>query len=143
MLSTYSSPRHWEFLWQKELTRCPWLLPSAAPQTIVDLREPMFTLNPEQWKLLSPYLGQALALSETERSGWLGTLRAENPAMAEQLRALLDEQRAAEQEGFLEGVAAPRARGSHQRSRQFPACRRCADGKAIYGKRAARARSIS
>jgi serine/threonine-protein kinase len=62
----------------------------------------MSTLTPEQWKILSSYLDQALPLPEAERARWLESLRRENPAMASQIQELLDEHLAAEQEGFLE-----------------------------------------
>ncbi len=62
----------------------------------------MSTLNPEQWQLLSPYLDQALAMTDDERSAWLASLGEQNPALAAQLRALLDEHRMLAQEGFLE-----------------------------------------
>lgn len=62
----------------------------------------MSTLSPEEWQVLSPYLDQALAISEDERAAWLSSLDEQNPALAAQLRALLDEHRVLEQEGFLE-----------------------------------------
>src|SRR5260370_6508852 len=62
----------------------------------------MSTLSPEQWQLLSPYLDQALAMSDDERASWLGSLGEQDPALAAQLVALLDEHRLLAQEGFLE-----------------------------------------
>jgi hypothetical protein len=62
----------------------------------------MPTLSPEEWQVLSPYLDQALAISEDERAAWLSSLDEQNPALVAQLRALLDEHRVLEQEGFLE-----------------------------------------
>lgn len=62
----------------------------------------MSTLSPEEWQVLSPYLDQALAMSEDERAAWLRTLAEQKPAMAAQVVALLDEHRVLEQEGFLE-----------------------------------------
>jgi serine/threonine protein kinase len=62
----------------------------------------MSTLSPDQWQTLSPYLDQALTMSGEERVAWLATLREQNPALADQLRMLLDEHRALAQEGFLE-----------------------------------------
>ncbi len=65
--------------------------------------------NPEQWLLLSPYLDQALTLPEEERAGWLESLRAENRVLADQVEALLQEQKAANGEGFLlKDAVAPR-----------------------------------
>src|SRR5580693_4494911 len=62
----------------------------------------MSTLSPEEWQVLSPYLDQALAMSDDERAAWLRTLAEQKPAMAAQVVALLDEHRVLEQEGFLE-----------------------------------------
>lgn len=62
----------------------------------------MSTLTPEQWKLLGPYLDQALTLSGEERDRWLESLRADNPVVAGQVQDLLDRDRAAEDEGLLD-----------------------------------------
>jgi len=68
----------------------------------------MSTLLPEQWQLVSPYLDRALAMTNDERVAWLSSLAEENPSLAAQLRALLDEHRMLSQEGFLEkGPAMP------------------------------------
>jgi eukaryotic-like serine/threonine-protein kinase len=60
------------------------------------------TLSPEQWQVLSPYLDQALALTDEERPAWLSELGERDPALATQLRALLNEHRILDREGFLE-----------------------------------------
>ena len=62
----------------------------------------MSTLSPDQWLVLSPYLDQALAMSDDERAAWLSQLGEQDPALAAQLGALLDEHRVLAQEGFLE-----------------------------------------
>jgi eukaryotic-like serine/threonine-protein kinase len=62
----------------------------------------MSTFLPEQWQALSPYLDQALAMTNDERAAWLSSLAEENPSLVAQLRALLDEHRVLSQEGFLE-----------------------------------------
>jgi eukaryotic-like serine/threonine-protein kinase len=62
----------------------------------------MSTLSPGQWQALSPYLDQALAMSDDERATWLSSLAEQDPALAAQLTALLDEHRVLAQEGFLE-----------------------------------------
>ena len=62
----------------------------------------MSTLGPEQWQVLSPYLDQLLAMTDDERATWLASLREENPTLAEQLRALIDEHHQLVEEGFLE-----------------------------------------
>jgi serine/threonine-protein kinase len=73
----------------------------------------MSTLRPEQWQALSPYLDEALAMTEAERGPWLAALGAKDPALAAQLAALLDEHQVLAQEGFLENapVALPNSRG--------------------------------
>jgi serine/threonine-protein kinase len=67
----------------------------------------MSTLNPDQWHVISPYLDQALALSDEERAAWLSSLGERDPALVAQLRALLAEHRALAQEGFLEQGPVP------------------------------------
>ena len=62
----------------------------------------MAALSPDQWQLLSPYLDQALTLSEAERARWLEQISAENPALARQLEELLHEHREAQRKQFLE-----------------------------------------
>jgi serine/threonine protein kinase len=62
----------------------------------------MSTLSPDQWQALSPYLDQALAMTDDARAAWLSSLGEQDPALAAQLRALLDEHRVLAQEGFLE-----------------------------------------
>lgn len=67
----------------------------------------MSTLSPEQWQALSPYLDQALAMTDEERAAWLLSLSEQTPALGAQLRELLDEHRALAQEGFLEQGPVP------------------------------------
>jgi serine/threonine protein kinase len=62
----------------------------------------MSTLSPDQWQVLSPYLDQALVMTDDERVAWLSSLGEQDPALAAQLGALLDEHRVLAQEGFLE-----------------------------------------
>src|ERR1022692_4328607 len=62
----------------------------------------MSTLSPDQWQALSPYLDQALAMTDDARAAWLSSLGEQDPALAAQLGALLDEHRVLAQEGFLE-----------------------------------------
>ncbi|HVP50633.1 MAG TPA: serine/threonine-protein kinase [Terriglobales bacterium] len=62
----------------------------------------MFALSPDQWQAVSPYLDEALALTEGERASWLASLREQNPELAGHLQVLLEEHRALAQEGFLE-----------------------------------------
>jgi len=62
----------------------------------------MSTLSPDQWQALSPYLDEALAMSDDARAAWLSSLHERDPAMAAQLGEFLDEHRLLVQEGFLE-----------------------------------------
>lgn len=64
----------------------------------------MFTLSPEQWQEISPYLDHVLSLPEEEREGWLEKFRVEKTALAEVLLQLLEEHRALASEHFLEGM---------------------------------------
>src|SRR6204780_51986 len=68
----------------------------------------MSTLSPDQWQALSPYLDQALAMTDDARAAWVSSLGEQDPALAAQLGALLDEHRLLVQQGFLEtGPALP------------------------------------
>jgi serine/threonine protein kinase len=62
----------------------------------------MPTLSPDQWQALSPYLDEALAMTDEERSTWLSALRVQRPDLVEQLESLLRDHRALSEEGFLE-----------------------------------------
>jgi eukaryotic-like serine/threonine-protein kinase len=62
----------------------------------------MSSFHPDQWQVVSPYLDEALTLSEDERARWLERMRAENPSLADKLQELLSEHRLAEGNGFLE-----------------------------------------
>jgi hypothetical protein len=68
----------------------------------------MSPLCPEQWQVLSPFLDQALTMSMEECAVRLESLRTEKPEIAHELDAMLEQHRAASQEGFLdEGPALP------------------------------------
>src|SRR5260370_23884171 len=68
----------------------------------------MAGLPQERWRALSPYLDQALEISPDEHAAWLAGLKAQNPALAAELKALLLEHRALVDEGFLQsGAPAP------------------------------------
>ena len=62
----------------------------------------MRTLSPERWQIVSPYLDQALAMTDDAQAEWLSSLGQQNPEIAAELAALLDEHRMLAQEGFLE-----------------------------------------
>ena len=72
----------------------------------------MSILSPQRWKELSAYLDQALTLPESERAGWLASVRAEDPELAGELQQLLSEHEAATRDGYLaHGPAQPAAIG--------------------------------
>ncbi len=58
----------------------------------------------ERWRIVSPYLDQALEMDGEERNRWLASLRAEDPALAADVETLLEEGNAAGQERFLEST---------------------------------------
>jgi serine/threonine-protein kinase len=62
----------------------------------------MSPISPEQWQVLSPYLDCALTLSKEDCALWLRSLQTEKPEIADKLRGLLEEHRAAIEEGYLE-----------------------------------------
>jgi tetratricopeptide (TPR) repeat protein len=56
----------------------------------------------QHWETVSPYLDQALALSDEDRAAWLAELNGENSDLANLLHSFLNEYRVLSQEGFLE-----------------------------------------
>ena len=62
----------------------------------------MSSAGPKRWEELSPYVDQALAMSDEQRSAWLVSLRRDDPALADDVAALLEEHRAMSDERFLE-----------------------------------------
>jgi serine/threonine protein kinase/Flp pilus assembly protein TadD len=62
-------------------------------------------LSPDRWRLLSPYLDRALAMTVDGRVVWLASLHGEDPALADEVAALLDERSSLSREGFLQGAA--------------------------------------
>ena len=78
----------------------------------------MSTLSPDQWQALSPYLDQALAMTDDERTAWLSSLGEQDPALAAQLGALLDEHRVLAEKVFW------RMGDSHHRTPQDSRARR-------------------
>ena len=57
----------------------------------------------ERWDVVSPLLDAALDLAGEERSAWIASLRARDPAMAAAVESLLGEHDALLQDAFLEG----------------------------------------
>ncbi len=65
-------------------------------------------VDPDRWRVLSPYLDEALDLtSDEDRATWLRSLAAHDAALAADLRSLLDEHHAVHESGFLEGAIPP------------------------------------
>lgn len=62
----------------------------------------MSPLSPDQWQRLSPYLDEALTLSDEDRVRWLESLQTRDPALARQVQQLLKEELAAGCEAYLE-----------------------------------------
>jgi serine/threonine-protein kinase len=68
----------------------------------------MSGFNPDRWRALSPHLDRALEMTEHDRGVWLASLRADDPTLAAELTALLEERDLLEREAFLEEGAASR-----------------------------------
>ena len=67
----------------------------------------MSNLSPERWRAVSPHLDRALDLPDAERAACVETLRAQDPSLAADLEALLEEHRTLTRHAFLEQPAAP------------------------------------
>jgi len=66
----------------------------------------MVDLSPDRWRMVSPYLDEAMQLSgDEERAAWLARVRTRDATLADDLETLLDERGHASREGFLEGAA--------------------------------------
>jgi serine/threonine protein kinase len=66
--------------------------------------EKMSVLGRERWQVLSPHLDRAMEMTDDERGPWLASLYSQDPALASDLEALLEEQITLDHEGFLEGA---------------------------------------
>ena len=65
----------------------------------------MALLSDDRWRALSPLLDEALELLLPERAAWLAALDERDPAIAADVRALLNDHDALNARGFLEGSA--------------------------------------
>jgi len=63
----------------------------------------MSILEPERWQAVSGYLDEVLEMPEDARTEWLDILSQQQPEVAADLRSLIDEHRALDDERFLEG----------------------------------------
>ena len=61
----------------------------------------MTALDPDRWRLLSPLLDEALELPADARAGWLARLALEQPELAGDVEALLDDHAASADARFL------------------------------------------
>jgi serine/threonine protein kinase/tetratricopeptide (TPR) repeat protein len=69
------------------------LLPTLDPMPV----------SPERWRVLSPYLDEALDVDVGQRGAWLAGIRSRDPQLAAELQMLLAEHQAINDTGFLEG----------------------------------------
>jgi eukaryotic-like serine/threonine-protein kinase len=59
-------------------------------------------INPERWRVLSPYLDQALEIAADDRAAWLGALSARDAALASDLGSILAQHDTVRESRFLE-----------------------------------------
>ena len=64
-------------------------------------------LSTDRWRVVIPYLDHALDLRHEDRAQWLTLRRAEDPALADDLEALLHRHDSLEEQRFLESMPAP------------------------------------
>lgn len=65
----------------------------------------MSTLNEDRWHEVSPYLDEALSLSDDELSGWLAAFHRDRPHLSPLLEELLQEHALLNDKSFLSGQA--------------------------------------
>jgi eukaryotic-like serine/threonine-protein kinase len=61
----------------------------------------MPNLGPDRWRIVSPYLDEALEIADADRAAWLARLRLRDPSLSDDIQALLDERRLASRDAFL------------------------------------------
>jgi serine/threonine-protein kinase len=64
----------------------------------------MLPLSPDRWRVLSPYLDEALTMTRESRAAWLAAIRARDAALGADLERLLDEQEELRHSQFMEGA---------------------------------------
>jgi serine/threonine protein kinase/Tfp pilus assembly protein PilF len=62
----------------------------------------MSSASPNRWERISPYLDEALTMSDEQRAVWMAALQEQDATLAAELQLLLDEHRALAEEEFLE-----------------------------------------
>ena len=76
------------------------------------------TINPDRWRVLSPYLDEALEIAVEDRAAWLAGIAARDASLAADLRRMLVQHRLVRESHFLEralvepGTAPTRSRAS-------------------------------
>ncbi len=63
---------------------------------------PVSSLSPDRWRVLSPYLDDALAMTDERRAAWLAAISAGDAALAAELQSLLAEHESVQHARFLE-----------------------------------------
>src|SRR5687767_11572207 len=59
-------------------------------------------ISPDRWRVLSPYLDEALDIPADGRAAWLASLSAKDAALAAELRGILAQHQNVHDSGFLE-----------------------------------------
>ncbi len=62
-------------------------------------------IRSDRWRLLSPYLDEALEIAPDRRAAWLKSIYVRDPALGADLRAMLVEHDAVHKAGFMDGAA--------------------------------------
>src|SRR5262249_11111404 len=62
----------------------------------------MSAIDPDRWRVLSPYLDMALEIAADQRDAWLASIDAQDPALASELHTILAQHQAVNESGFLE-----------------------------------------
>ncbi len=61
-------------------------------------------VSPERWRVLSPYLDEALEIPAADRTAWLASIQARDISLAADLRAMLEEHQTLDESRFLVGA---------------------------------------
>jgi eukaryotic-like serine/threonine-protein kinase len=61
-------------------------------------------ISPDRWRVLSPYLDEALEIDAAGQGAWLDAISARDPGLADDLRSILARHQAVHDSGFLEGA---------------------------------------
>ena len=61
-------------------------------------------ITPDRWRILSPYLDEALDIAADQRPAWLASISERDAALATDLKAMLAEHEVVNQAGFMDGA---------------------------------------